>query len=76
MGRDGKTRKLAEKARNSALPLWEKVMVVGGLWLVGGRRGTFIGRGILWIALRFGICRLHACGVGVFKVCRLQREER
>ena len=29
-------------------------------------KGTFICGSILWIALRFGVCRLHACGGGRF----------
>ena len=41
--------------------------------VIGVAKGTFICGSILWIALRFGVCRLHACRDGVFKVCGLQR---
>ena len=50
----------------------------GSWWFAVGRvaKGTFIGRAVLWIALGFGVCRLHACGVEVFKVCGLQRDRK
>ena len=62
MGRDGKTRKLAEKTRNSALPLWEKVMVVGRV-----AKGDFYMKGHFmnsvgdWCWLFARVCNVFAC---------------